>query len=452
MEEDEQPQKLRLEEELKRRKEQLLQRILSANAPKTGSALLSSLPSAQSLQQNQNLSSNGSRKEEADVPLFNAVFYGKKDQVLAALERGENPNALHTGGWTPLSLAAARGEANVLWMLLKWRRGATTESDEESTEMWPTADVNRRDGEGFTPLHRAAMNAADKSILKLLVECGAALNATTETGETPLHLAAETRNGEEVVAALIDYGANIEAKDEDGRTPLHYSVIAGEEKTLQLLLSSGANVNAVDDRREGALHFACEHQRESIAAFLLSSLSFDPDCRSKRHRTPLHLAASRGNVELCDLLLRYGADVNAKIKNGRTPLIYAAANGNEDVVKRLLEENEIDVDARERGNKTEERTTKRRNALEWAQTRGHLSVVKVLKPLTRESKEEDEVEEEEQEERELSLSEIEEEDDEEIEDENEGDEEEEQEQEEEQEKENVLPRRREGEEAVKEQT
>jgi ankyrin repeat protein len=39
-----------------------------------------------------------------------------------------------------------------------------------------------------------------------------------------------------------------------------------------------------------------------------------------RHNTPIHWAASGGNLDAIELLLEYGADVNAQNKNGRTPL------------------------------------------------------------------------------------------------------------------------------------
>lgn len=43
--------------------------------------------------------------------------------------------------------------------------------------------------------------------------------------------------------------------------------------------------------------------------------------------TPLHYAASNGCFEVCELLLRHGADVNARNKNGFTPLFEASARG-----------------------------------------------------------------------------------------------------------------------------
>lgn len=43
--------------------------------------------------------------------------------------------------------------------------------------------------------------------------------------------------------------------------------------------------------------------------------------------TGLHLAASNGHIQVCDILLKHKAFVNSKNKNGETPLHLAAQNG-----------------------------------------------------------------------------------------------------------------------------
>jgi cytohesin len=65
------------------------------------------------------------------------------------------------------------------------------------------------------------------------------------------------------------------------------------------------------------------------------SLVFSKDEASGR--TPLHIAADRGQVELVEFLLAHGADVNAKDNDGYTPLYLAAVvSGNEEAAKLLL--------------------------------------------------------------------------------------------------------------------
>jgi len=53
--------------------------------------------------------------------------------------------------------------------------------------------------------------------------------------------------------------------------------------------------------------------------------------------TPLHLAASSGNVETIATLLDHKADVNAKESEwGQTPLMFAASENRVDAIKALM--------------------------------------------------------------------------------------------------------------------
>ncbi len=54
---------------------------------------------------------------------------------------------------------------------------------------------------------------------------------------------------------------------------------------------------------------------------------------------PLHSACAISDFEICELLVRYGANVNASQEGGVTPLHQAAYYGNSKIVKLLLSEN-----------------------------------------------------------------------------------------------------------------
>ena len=63
--------------------------------------------------------------------------------------------------------------------------------------------------------------------------------------------------------------------------------------------------------------------------------------------TALIHASTSGKREVCDLLLRYGANVNAKDCRGNTALMYCAANGHVEILKLLISYN-ADISVRDR--------------------------------------------------------------------------------------------------------
>ena len=86
-------------------------------------------------------------------------------------------------------------------------------------------------------------------------------------------------------------------------------------------------------------------------------------------RTPLHIAAEKGYVDVVMFLVENGADVNLTDANGNTPLIFIIhKTGNLEIVKRLLTNGAV-VNAQNRTGET---------ALMYAAWRGHLEIVQLL--------------------------------------------------------------------------
>jgi hypothetical protein len=97
------------------------------------------------------------------------------------------------------------------------------------------ADVNAKDGIGWTPLHSAA-GRGRKEVNELLIANGADVNAKDNWGMTPLHRAAEMGR-KEIAELLIAAGTYVNAKDKRGRTPLDLNFLSSE--TADLLRKHG---------------------------------------------------------------------------------------------------------------------------------------------------------------------------------------------------------------------
>jgi ankyrin repeat protein len=83
------------------------------------------------------------------------------------------------------------------------------------------ADVNIRNHNGCTPLHIAAAQG-NGEIVGWLLGSGANVYAKDKRGRVPLHLAVES-GSMPCVQYIVLYNANVNAQDNQGYTPLHYA-------------------------------------------------------------------------------------------------------------------------------------------------------------------------------------------------------------------------------------
>jgi hypothetical protein len=72
------------------------------------------------------------------------------------------------------------------------------------------------------------------------------------------------------------------------------------------------------------LHHACSRGHARAVSYLLSVAPTLLHSMTSSDETPLHLAASCGNLGLLEQLVERGADLDAQTKDGETPLMYAA--------------------------------------------------------------------------------------------------------------------------------
>ncbi|XLS69373.1 hypothetical protein HN51_020396 [Arachis hypogaea] len=79
------------------------------------------------------------------------------------------------------------------------------------------------------------------------------------------------------------------------------------------------------------------NRNDDILLQRLLKKGMDPNEGDPDGRTPLHIAASKGNEKCISVLLEYDADPNIRDKEGNLPLFEALISGNDSIVKLLLE-------------------------------------------------------------------------------------------------------------------
>ncbi len=290
-------------------------------------------------------------------------------------EAGDNPYK----NWPPLNIAAWRGQADAVRLLLAN----------------PATNVDSLDPEGFTPLLRAAYQGHD-DVLEMLLVAKANVVHQVQDGRYALQVAAQrghnaavqrllkagaqeqptkgqepllnalARTGQQEIALTLLPGLTEVDVSFESRTPLHHAAERGHDRLLKALLSRKATVNATDKLRYTPLHLAILHGHEAAAKLLLAAKS-SLQAEDIEGNTPLALAAFKGRHQLVPLLIVTETleKTNAK---GNTPLMLAAQAGHEPVVTLLLNA----------GASVEARNGATLTPLMLAAQAGHVPVVKAL--------------------------------------------------------------------------
>lgn len=153
--------------------------------------------------------------------------------------------------------------------------------------------------------------------MEILLECGADIDAVSDTGSTPVRSACFMTHFE-IVKYLVEHGADINRPNYNGGTCLINSVQSAP--LCEFLVQNGAQVNARDIQNKTALHYAIQEHRYTFN-----------DC--SRFCT---LMRPYLRLETTKLLLKSGANYNAKSRYGDDALQMACLKGSTRIFNYLI--------------------------------------------------------------------------------------------------------------------
>ena len=130
---------------------------------------------------------------------------------------------------------------------------------------------------------------------------------------------------------------------------IHTAAYSNNVKHVMYCLSHGVNVNLPNENNKTPLHIAAEGGFLDVLNLLLSQPDIDVNASDLCSQTPLHLAAVFGRTFSVRLLLSHPKiNVNCRDKWGKTPLHWAASRGHADVIVELLRMDGINVNVRDK--------------------------------------------------------------------------------------------------------
>ncbi|XP_046575390.1 ankyrin repeat, PH and SEC7 domain containing protein secG-like [Haliotis rubra] len=217
-------------------------------------------------------------------------------------------------------------------------------------------DINSRDEKhGRTPLMVAAKEGHCRMFKNLMFK-EAKMSEVDNDCKNALHWACEGGHAGMVECVLQQYRININAR---GMHPLMQAAHGGYRDVVEFLVCTGSNVSQVDDEGNNVLHFACRGGQLDIVKYLVSQGSVDINSSNKHGKTPLMIAAMHGYKDVFEFLVKMGANVSHVDNDGDNILHLASSRGRVEMVKHILSQNLVDVNARNKGGKTAAMIAKR---------------------------------------------------------------------------------------------
>ena len=255
-------------------------------------------------------------------------------------------------------------------------------------------DVNVLTEEDGSVALMYACSEKKKDIIQILLNLGADVNIQNANHDTSLMFACQQIQGKpfvenlEIVEMLLEGCADVNIRNKKNTTALFDS--CGSKDTnieiIEMLLEKDADVNIIaDDSNEFPLGLACSNGRDDICEILLKK-GANVNLKNINGLYPLIVAYDGYEYEyedegkdalnylrIVEMLIEIkDIDLTVKdVKTGRNALIYASRNGNTEILKKLLQKDQCKNEINIKDNKA-------KTAFDYACEFGHVDVIKIL--------------------------------------------------------------------------
>ncbi|XP_076174428.1 no mechanoreceptor potential C isoform X3 [Ptiloglossa arizonensis] len=275
------------------------------------------------------------------------------DMVRILVDYGTTVDTQNGDGQTALHIASAEGDETLVKYFYGVRASASITDHQDRTPMHLAAEnghasiielladkfkasIFERTKDGSTLMHIASLNGHSECAT-MLFKKGVYLHMPNKRGARSIHTAAKYGHVG-IISTLLQRGEKVDATTNDNYTALHIAVENAKPAVVETLLGYGAEVHVRGGKlRETPLHIAARVPDGDRCALMLLKSGAGPNLTTDDGQTPVHVAASHGNLATLLLLLEDGGDPMFKSKNGETPLHLACRGCKADVVRHLIQ-------------------------------------------------------------------------------------------------------------------
>ena len=156
-------------------------------------------------------------------------------------------------------------------------------------------------------------------------------NVNGSLHDSLLHKAVRNNNYE-ICKMLVKFGADVNLLNLDNQSPLNVAEASSKFQICKLLVRKRKEKRI---RYKKALH-VCAKENDIDKCKIHIKSCVDVNETDEKMRTPLHVAMIFADDAICDLLLRYGADVHAKDSYMDDPIQLAFYYGRFKLREKLL--------------------------------------------------------------------------------------------------------------------
>eukprot|EP00339_Tiarina_fusa_P013235 CAMPEP_0116999244 /NCGR_PEP_ID=MMETSP0472-20121206/2025_1 /TAXON_ID=693140 ORGANISM="Tiarina fusus, Strain LIS" /NCGR_SAMPLE_ID=MMETSP0472 /ASSEMBLY_ACC=CAM_ASM_000603 /LENGTH=715 /DNA_ID=CAMNT_0004698621 /DNA_START=356 /DNA_END=2501 /DNA_ORIENTATION=- len=297
--------------------------------------------------------------------IFSAINGGKIDRVSEFIEK--DPKLLLKGndeGDLPIHYAIVKNQPEIAKMILT-QNGAVVSASNGSGLIPLEIAIIQNDRpmvellSSFTKAEFVDLKYVlhcDEDIRQFLLEkygdrvnepCPDRDRIKNKTKQTPMHKVC-TQGRNDVLVSLLGAQGNPNVKDANGNTPLHCAALHNNPNCVRTLVAGGALLDEPNLLGDTPLLTAASVSSHETVRTLLDA-GADIEITNNKSESPVLLAVARENEpekgDILDTLIHDEGDVNQQDDFGYTPLILATEKQDKNSIQRLLQVENIDVDA-----------------------------------------------------------------------------------------------------------